>query len=248
MGVRRGGRLNHVTNNLMTRGKNYKEAYKKISDKESYTLAEAIAILKETGKTKFDSTAELHLNLNIDPTKADQAIRGTISLPHGTGRKVKVAAIVNDDKVKEAKDAGADEAGLEDIIAEFSKGKVKYDVVVASPDVMKSLGKVAKILGQKGMMPNPKAGTVSNDIVKTIKEIKAGRVEYRNDKQGNIHTIFGKISFKEEQLENNLKSFLKLIKDAKPSAVKGIFIKSMTLTSTMGPGIRMNVTEVLKDL
>ena len=232
----------------MKRGKKYADAAKKVAEKESYTLSEALKLLKETGTTKFDSTAELHFNLNIDPTKAEQALRGTISLPHGSGKKVRIAAIVTDDKVKAAKDAGADAAGLEDLIAEFEKGKISYDVVVATPDVMKQIGKVAKILGQKGLMPNPKAGTVSADIEKTIKELKAGRLEYRNDKEGNIHTVFGKLSFKEEELENNLKSFLRVIRDAKPSAVKGTFIKSVTLSSTMGPGIRLDVNAALKAL
>jgi len=232
----------------MKRGKKYIESAKKLTEKERYTLSEALKLLKETGTTKFDSTAEIHLNLNIDPTKADQAIRGTINLPHGSGKKVRIAAIVTDDKVKEAKDAGADEAGLEDLVAEFEKGKIKYDVIVATPDVMKKIGKVAKILGQKGLMPNPKAGTVTDDVVKTIKELKAGRLEYRNDKEGNIHTVFGKLSFKDEELENNLKSFLRVIREAKPTTIKGSFNKSITLTSTMGPGIRLDVNEVMKDL
>ncbi len=232
----------------MKRGKNYKSAAKKLAAKEFYSLAEAVKLVQETATTKFDSTAEIHLSLNIDPTKADQTLRGVLSLPHGTGRTVKIAAIVSDDKVKEAKDAGADEAGLEDLLAEFAKGKVDYDVIVATPDVMKKLGKVAKILGQKGVMPNPKAGTVSDNIVKTITELKAGRLEYRNDKQGNIHSIFGKISFKEEDLINNLKSFLNVIKEARPSGVKGNYIKSITLTTTMGPGIKLDVNEVMKGL
>ncbi len=232
----------------MKRGKNYKAALKRLSDKENYSLSEAIVLLKETASTKFDSTAELHLRLNIDPTKADQAIRGTISLPHGTGKSVKVAAIVNDDRVKEAKEAGADEAGLEDLLADFSKGKIDYDVIVATPDVMKNLGKVAKTLGQKGLMPNPKAGTVADNISQAIKEIKLGRLEYRNDKQANIHTIFGKVSFKESDLLDNLKAFFTMMRDAKPAAVKGVFIKSATVTSTMGPGIRLDVNQVMSEL
>ncbi len=242
-------RLHHVTNHIMKRGKKYADSAKKLAEKESYTISEALKLLRETGSgTKFDATAEIHFNLNIDPTKADQAIRGTISLPHGSGKKVRIAAIVNDDKVKLCKDAGADEAGLEDLITEFGKGKINYDVVVATPATMKQLGKVAKTLGQKGLMPNPKAGTVTDDIEQTIKELKAGRLEYRNDKEGNIHSVFGKISFKDEELENNLKSFLKIIRDSKPAAVKGSFIKSITLTSTMGPGIRLDVNESLKEL
>lgn len=232
----------------MKRGKKYKESASKLTQNDGYGLPEALKLLKETSYTKFDATAEVHFNLNIDPAKADQAIRGTISLPHGSGKKVRIAAIVTDDKAKAAKEAGADEAGLEDLIAQFEKGKVNFDVVVATPDVMKQMGKVAKILGQKGLMPNPKAGTVTDNVAKTIKELRAGRVEYRNDKEGNIHSIFGKLSFKGEELENNLKSFLRVIRDAKPAAIKGSFINSITLTSTMGPGIKLNVNEALKAL
>jgi large subunit ribosomal protein L1 len=232
----------------MKRGKKYAQAAEKLAEKESYGLSEALKLLKETATTKFDSTAEIHFNLNIDPTKADQAIRGTINLPHGSGKKVRIAALVNDDKVKAAKEAGADEAGLEDLIAEFEKGKIDFDVIVATPDVMKSIGKVAKTLGQKGLMPNPKAGTVTENIEEAIKELKAGRLEYRNDKEGNIHSVIGKTSFKDEELENNLKSYLRMIRDAKPAAVKGSFIRSITLTTTMGPGIRLDVNEALKAL
>ncbi|MFH0838371.1 MAG: 50S ribosomal protein L1 [Patescibacteria group bacterium] len=232
----------------MKRGKKYIESLKKLGKKKSFTLPEALRLLKETGTTKFDSTAEVHINLNIDSTKADQVIRGTINLPHGSGKKVRIAALVTDDKIKAAKDAGADEAGLEDLVAEFEKGKINFDVIIAMPAVMKQIGKVAKILGQKGMMPNPKAGTVTEDVVKTIKELKAGRLEYRNDKEGNLHSIFGKLSFKEEELENNFKSFLRVIRDAKPSSIKGSFIKSITITSTMGPGIKLDVNEALKAL
>jgi large subunit ribosomal protein L1 len=233
----------------MKRGKKYVESVKKLTHpKEGYTLNQALKLLKETSYTKFDSTAEIHFNLNIDPAKADQAIRGTISLPHGSGKKIRIAAMVTDDKVKMAKEAGADEAGLEDLIGQFEKGKVNFDVVVATPDVMKQMGKVAKILGQKGLMPNPKAGTVTDNIAKTIKELRGGRVEYRNDKEGNIHSIFGKLSFKDDELENNVKAFLRIIRDAKPASIKGSFINSITLTSTMGPGIKVNVNEALKAL
>lgn len=232
----------------MKRGKKYTEAAKKLNPKKFYNLSEGLRLLKETATTKFDSTAEVHFNLNIDPAKAEQAIRGTINLPHGSGKKVRIAAIVTDDKIKTAKNAGADEAGLEDLVAEFEKGKINYDVIVATPDVMKQIGKVAKILGQKGLMPNPKAGTVTDNIEKTIRELKAGRLEYRNDKEGNIHSVFGKLSFKEEELENNLKAFFRVIRDTKPSVIKGSFIKSVTLTSTMGPGIKLDVNDTLKQL
>lgn len=230
------------------KGKNYRNSLDKLKEKEFYNIPEAIKLLKETNAVKFDSTAEIHFNLNIDPKKPEQALRGTIALPHGSGKKLKIAAIVTDDKVKIAKEAGAVTAGLENLIEELGKGKIEYDVIVATPDVMKNLGKVAKILGQKGLMPNPKSGTITDDIEKTIKELSAGRVEYRNDKEGNLHTIFGKLSFKEEELENNLKTVLKTVRGAKPSTVKGTFIQSITITSTMAPGIRLDVNETLKSL
>ena len=229
------------------KGKNYRKSLEKV-EKDFYTIEEAVKMIKETSVVKFDATAELHVNLNIDPKKADQQIRGTVSLPHGTGKKVRIAAIVTDDKVKEAKDAGADAAGLEDLIEEFSKGKIDYDIIIATPDTMKKIGKVAKTLGQKGLMPNPKSGTVTPEVGKTIKELKAGRIEYRNDKQGGVHTLFGKVSFKEAELENNLKTAIRAIRDAKPSGVKGTFIKSISLSSTMGPGINLDLAQALKAL
>ena len=229
-------------------GKNYKKALDQIQGKALFKIDEAIKIAQDTSATKFDSTVEIHFNLNIDSRKADQMIRGTVILPHGTGKTVKIAAIVNDDKVKAAKAAGAASAGLEDLITEFSKGKINYDVIVATPDVMKHLGKIAKILGQKGIMPNPKSGTITNDIEKTIKELMQGRIEFRNDKEGNVHTIFGKVSFKEDELKNNLKTILKEIRDAKPSGVKSGYIKSITITTTMGPGMRLDVNEALKEV
>lgn len=231
---------------MSTRGKNYRNSLDKLKGKEFYEANEAIKLLKETSATKFDGTAEVHLNLNIDPTKSEQAIRGTVPLPHGSGKKIKIAAIVSDDQVKAAKDAGAENAGMEDLIEEFSKGKIKYDVIIATPEAMKKLGKVAKILGQKGIMPNPKSGTVTDNPEKTIKELMAGRVEYRNDKDGIIHTIFGKVSFKEEELENNLNTILKVVRESKPATVKGTFVKSITITSSMGPGIKLDVNEAMK--
>ena len=233
---------------MSKKGKNYRAIAEKLAGKEFYTLSEAVKLVKETSPVKFDATAEVHLNMNLDPKKAEEALRGTVMLPHGSGKTLKIAAIVSDDKAKAAKAAGADAAGLEDLIEEFSKGKIDYDVIVATPDVMKSLGKVAKILGQKGMMPNPKSGTVAQDIEKAITELKKGRVEYRTDKDGNIHTIFGKVSFKEEELENNLRVLLKTLREAKPSTVKGNYIQSITLASTMGPGVKLDVNETLKAL
>lgn len=234
---------------MRIRSKRYRKAVESIKrGRPIYNITEAVKLVKETGNTKFDSTAEIHLSLNIDPKQADQTVRSTVVLPHGTGKKLKIAAVVTDDKVKAAKEAGAVAAGLDDLLTEFEKGKFDYDVIIATPDVMKNMGKVAKILGQKGLMPNPKSGTVTQDVAKTIGELSRGRVEFRNDKEGNVHSIFGKASFKEEELENNLKTFLRAVREVKPSGVKGTFIKSITVTTTMGPGIRLNVSEVMGSL
>ena len=229
-------------------GKKYRQVLEKLEGKESFTLDEAVQLLKETSTTKFDSTCEIHMRLGIDPTHADQLVRNTITLPHGTGKSVRVAAIVPDSKVKEAMDAGAVKAGHEDLIEEISKGFLNFDVVVATPDVMKDLGKVAKTLGTKGMMPNPKAGTVTPTPGDTIKESAKGRVEYRTTKQGQIHQIFGKVSFGEAELKENLKAFIKAVVDAKPAAVKGTFVKNMSVSTSMGPGIKLDMSSVMGEL
>lgn len=229
-------------------GKKYRAAVQKIGGKQDFSLSDAVKMLKETSTVKFDATAEVHFNLELDPKKEDQNLRGILVLPHGTGKAYKIAAVVGDDKVKEAKAAGAVAAGMDELIAEFEKGKFDYDVIVATPDVMKKLGKVAKILGQKGLMPNPKSGTVTQDVVKTIEELKRGRVEYRSDKEGNVHVVFGKLSFKEDALENNLKAILKVIRDNRPAGAKGTYINSIVIASTMGPGIRLNASEVMGNL
>jgi large subunit ribosomal protein L1 len=225
------------------RGKKYKAASEKIDKNKLYTVSEAIALLKDSSVTKFDSTAEIHLNLGLDPKQADQMIRGTMAMPHGTGKEVKVIAFVGDDKVKEAKAAGAVEAGSDDLIEKINKGWMDFEIAIATPDQMKKLGKIAKTLGQKGLMPNPKAGTVTPTPGKTIEEIKKGRVEYKLDKEANVHNIFGKLSFDAKKLEENLKSYLKTIHEVKPSGVKGNYINSITVTSTMGPGIKIAPSE-----
>ena len=242
------GRYDHAKPIYMAHGKKYKNAAEQLKAKPFYNLAEAVALLKKTTVTKFNGTAEIHLNLNIDPTQADQTMRTTVAMPHGTGKKLRIAAIVADEKVKQALDAGATAAGMTDLVAEFEKGKIDYDVIIATPDMMKNLAKVAKTLGQKGMMPNPKSGTVSPDFVKTIQELNKGRVEIRNDKEGNIHAIFGKMSFKEEELLNNLKVFLQAIRDGKPTGVKGTYLNSITINSTMGPGIKLDTKTVMSEL
>lgn len=178
--------------------------------------------------------------------QADQALRGTMNLPHGTGKKVRVAAFVPEDKVKECKDAGAVEAGSEDLIEKVNKGWLDFDIAVATPDMMKEIGKIAKTLGQKGLMPNPKSGTVTPEPGKVIGELMKGKIEYRNDKLANLHNIIGKVSFGEAKLKENLEAYIKTIVDVKPAGVKGTYIKSVTLASTMGPGIPVNLAEVSK--
>jgi len=229
-------------------GKKYLAAAKLVEGVGEVNVKKAVELLKKTTTTKFDSSCEIHINLGIDPTHADQLVRSTITLPNGTGKSPRVIAFVADDKVKEAKDAGAIKAGLETLIEDISKGFLDFDIAVATPDVMRHLGKIAKTLGTKGLMPNPKAGTVTPEIGKTVSEIMKGRMEYRTDKLGQIHNIFGKVSFSEDQLVENLNAFLKAVNDAKPAAVKGTFMKSISVTTSMGPGINLNVSEVLGEL
>jgi len=222
------------------RGKKYAEKAQLI-EKKKYSIEEAIALLPQLSTSSFDATAELHIRINADTTQADQLVRTTVNLPHGTGKAVRVAAFVPDDLIEKAKKAGATKAGNEDLIKEVSSEKIDFDIAVAHPDLMKDLGKVAKVLGQRGMMPNPKAGTVTKDIEKLIEELNKGRIECKMDKQGIIHTIFGKLSFGEKKLKENLETLIKAIKDVKPSGIKGTYIASATIAPSMGPGIKLEV-------
>lgn len=222
------------------KGKKYVAAQAKVDPETLYSLEEAIKLAKETSTTKFDSSVEIHMHLGIDPKQADQAIRSTVALPHGTGKTVRVVAFVTDDKVKEAKDAGAIEAGGIELIDKVEKGWMDFDKAVATPDMMKDLAKIARTLGQAGMMPNPKAGTVTPEVGKTIGEIMKGQVEYRNDKLANLHNVVGKVSFDDKKLKENLETYLKAILDKKPTGLKGNFVRSITLTTTMGPGIKVD--------
>lgn len=226
------------------RGKKYKEAKKLVEEKEFYTLDEAISLLTKTNIAKFDSSCEIHMNLGVNPKHADQMVRSTVVLPHGTGKKLRVIALCGEDKVKEATDAGAVEAGFDELVKKIAEGWLDFDIAVASPDVMKGIGKVAKILGQQGLMPNPKAGTVTPNVGAAIKEILGGKIEFRNDKLANLHNLFGKLSFGEEKLKENLKTYLKAITDAKPEGAKGTYIKSITLSTAMGPGIKIDTTDI----
>lgn len=217
--------------------KRLSEAAKLVDKHKTYKLAEAVALVKETAKAKFDETVEVHIKLGIDPKRSDQMVRGTISLPHGIGKTRKVAVLAKGEKQREAEAAGADIIGSNDLIEDISKGNLDFDVLVATPDVMKDLSKVAKILGPKGLMPNPKSGTVTFEIGTTVEELKKGRVEYKNDSFGIIHVPVGKASFEKEKLTDNIKVLMEAVAKAKPSNSKGQYIKNISVSSTMGPGI-----------
>ena len=229
-------------------GKKYVKAAEMVDRNKLYTMDEACELLKKTATTKFDSSCELHVKLGVDVTQAEQMVRSTVSLPHGTGKDVRVIAFVNENQAKEAKEAGAVKAGLDELIEEILKGWLEFDVAVASPDVMKNLGKVAKTLGTKGLMPNPKAGTVTPDIAKTIAELKKGRVEFRTDKPAQMHNIFGKASFSTADLKDNLKALLKAIVDTKPAAAKGTYIEALSVATTMGPGIKLDLPATMAEV
>ena len=225
----------------MKRGKKYIEAAKLVDRTQLYDTNEAVALVKKTAGAKFDETVELHIRTGCDGRHADQQIRGAVVLPHGTGKTVRVLVFAKGAKLDEALAAGADHVGGEELIPRIQKdGWLDFDVVVATPDMMGVVGRLGRVLGPKGLMPNPKAGTVTMDVTKAIKDIKAGKIEYRLDKTNIIHCPIGKASFTEEQLAENLKALTDAVVKAKPAAVKGQFLKSVTLTSTMGPGVKLN--------
>jgi len=221
-------------------GKKYAEKAALIQ-KSRYPVDEAVPLLLQVSTASFDATAELHVRIGADTTQADQLVRTSVSLPHGTGKTVRIAAFVPDEKIESSKKAGAVLAGNDDLIKEVSAEKINFDIAVAHPEMMKSLGKVAKILGQRGLMPNPKSGTVSKNIEQTIKELTRGRIECKMDKQAIIHTVFGKLSFGEQKLKENLEAVIKAIKDARPSGIKGNYILSAVIAPSMGPGIKLEV-------
>ena len=224
----------------MKRGKKYQEALKLIDRTKRYSLVESIELLKKVSYAKFDATVEVAFRLNIDPRKADQNLRGAISLPNGTGRSVRVLVIAKDAKAKEALAAGADYAGDSEYLDKIKGGWFEFDTLIATPDMMGELGKLGKLLGPKGLMPNPKTGTVSPDIAKAIAEVKAGKVTYRADKEGNMHVVAGQLSFADEKLFENIKAVCNQVIKVKPQACKGVYIKNCVLSSTMGPSIKMN--------
>lgn len=219
-------------------GKKYTAAAAKIT-KPSYSVAEATELLTQVSTTTFDATAEVHVRIAADTTQADQLVRTTVALPHGTGKSVRIAAFVPEEQEADAKKAGADIVSMEKLTADIEAGKIDFDVAVAVPSVMKNLGKIAKILGQKGMMPNPKAGTVTDNLVKTIGELKKGRIECKMDKAGIIHVPFGKISFGGKKLQENLDAVLAALDEAKPAGIKSVYITSIVIAPTMGPGIKV---------
>jgi len=224
-------------------GKRYDALVKDLDLMKLYPLPAAVEQVKKCANAKFDETVELHVRLGVDPKQADQQVRGTVGLPHGLGKSKKIAVVVRGDKQKDAKAAGADLVGAEDLIEQISKGFTDFDILVATPDMMKDLSKLGKVLGPKGLMPNPKSGTVTMDIPKTVKELKAGRVEYKVDDYGIIHVPVGKASFPAANIAGNAKTVLDAILKAKPSASKGVYMISVTLTSTMGPGFKLEVSD-----
>ncbi|MCB9498312.1 MAG: 50S ribosomal protein L1 [Bacillales bacterium] len=224
---------------MMKKGKKYIEAEKQIDSTKQYSIEEAVSILKKVSYEKFDASVEIAFRLNLDPRKAEQNLRGAFVLPNGSGKTKKVLVFAKGEKAKEAEDAGADYVGEADYVQKISGGWLDFDTIVATPDMMGVIGKLGRILGPRGLMPNPKTGTVTNDLAKAISEIKAGKVEYRVDKAGNIQLSVGKVSFDENKLAENVHATVELIQKLKPSTVKGTFIKNITVSSTMGPGIKL---------
>ena len=230
----------------MKRGKKYVEAAKLIERGNLYDKEEAVALVKKSAVAKFDETIEAHIRTGCDGRHADQQIRDAVVLPHGTGKKVRILVFAKDAKAEEAKAAGADYVGVEDLIPKIqNEGWFEFDVVVATPDMMGVVGRLGRVLGPKGLMPNPKAGTVTMDVTKAVNDIKAGKIEYRLDKTNIIHVPLGKASFTEEQLADNFQTLIDAIMKAKPAAVKGQYLKSVTLTSTMGPGVKINPAKLV---
>lgn len=230
----------------MKKGKRYVEASKLVDKTQVYDIPEAVALVKKAASAKFDETVEAHLRMGLDGRHADQQIRGAVVLPHGTGKKVRVLVFAKGDKVDEALAAGADYAGGEELVPKIQNdGWFEFDVVVATPDMMGVVGRLGRVLGPKGLMPNPKAGTVTMDVTKAVNDIKAGKIEYRLDKANIVHVPVGKVSFTDEQLADNVNTLIAAITKAKPSSAKGQYYRSFTLASTMGPGVKLNVAKLV---
>ena len=212
----------------------------KVDANKLYALADSVALVKEVNTTKFDASVDLHIRLGVDPRKADQAIRGTVTLPHGTGKTKRVWVLCNPDKEAEAKNAGADHVGLDDYITQIKNGWTDVDVIIATPDVMAKVGQVGRILGPRNLMPNPKTGTVTLDVASAVEDVKKGKISFRVDKYGIIHTTIGRVSFSKEKLADNAKELLSTLERMKPSTAKGIYMKSISVASTMSPGIKVD--------
>ncbi|MEO8665664.1 MAG: 50S ribosomal protein L1 [Ignavibacteria bacterium] len=220
--------------------KKQKEVSKKVDTTKEYEIKEAVSKLKQSASAKFDESVDIAMKLGVDPKHADQVVRGTVSLPHGTGKSVRVLVIAKPDKHDEAREAGADHVGFEDYIKKIQEGWTDIDVIIASPDTMSELGKIGKVLGPRGLMPNPKSGTVTPNVGQAVKEVKAGKIDFRVDKSGIVHSIVGKISFEDTKLNDNILAFVNMIVKLKPSAAKGTYVKSITISTTMGPGIKLD--------
>ncbi len=230
---------------MAQRGKKYQEAAQLIDPDLEYTLEEACDLVKKTSTAKFDESVDLDLRLGVDPRHADQMVRGSVSLPHGTGKEVRVLALVNEAKQKEAEEAGADYAGLDEYIEKIEEGWTDVDVIVATPDVMGKIGKLGRVLGPRGLMPNPKSGTVTNDVADAVKEVKAGKIDFRVDKYGILHASIGKVSFDASDLRENALTYLRTVMRLRPASAKGLYIKSAYMSSTMGPSIPLNRSSVI---
>ncbi len=226
---------------MKKRSKRYQTTEKLVNKDKVYTLKEAVSLLKSLAQPKFSGSLDLHFNLNVDTKKSDQMIRGTVLLPHGTGRKVKIAVFCKGEQERDARDAQADYVGAGDLMEKVAAGFLDFDCVIATPDMMKDLSKLGKILGPKGLMPSPKTGTVTTDVAKAIRDVRKGKVEFRVDKQGGIHLSAGKLSFSEEQLLENANCVIDAINEAKPGSVKGKFVKAFAVSSTMNPGMRVAI-------
>lgn len=230
----------------MAKGKRYKAIMEKVEKNRYYSLEEAIEVLKGVPGPKFDQTVEVSCKLNVDPKKSDQMVRSSVVLPHGLGKKIKVLVFCKGEKEKEAKSAGADYVGSEELIEKIKSGWFDFDVAIATPDMMREVGKVGKILGPRGLMPSPKTATVTENVVQAVKEAKAGKLDFKMDRSGNVNVGIGKLSFEKEKLLENIRAFLKALMKSRPSSVKGQFIKKLSLSSSMGPGLKIELGEVLK--
>ena len=228
----------------MKNSKRVKEINKNVDIAKEYSLEDAVKILKDNSKVKFNESLDCAIRLGVDPRHADQMLRGTVSLPNGTGKEVKVLVIAKGNKIQEALDAGADYAGFEEYLEKIKEGWTDMDVIVASPDTMSELGKLGKILGPKGLMPNPKSGTVTPDVAQAVKEVKGGKIDFRVDKTGIVHTSLGKMNFENDKLVENVRTFINTIIKMKPASAKGQYVKSLFLSSTMGPGVKISKDEI----